>query len=124
MVNPANNRHGRGMLGCLAPIVLVGMLAYLGLQFGRPWFKNQQFEDVMGSMVGFEGAVTDSAKLARVRGRADSLDLPREATSNLTLRRLRNPDRLVISTEYTVTVTLPFIGDKVLTFKPKAEAEI
>lgn len=121
MVNPTANRNGRGLLGCLIPIVIVGAIAYVGLMYATPWFKNQQFQDEMGTVADFEGAVSDGDKLARVRARADSLGLPEEAKTNLSLRRVDNPPRLIISSEYQVIITLPLLGERVLSYTPRVE---
>jgi hypothetical protein len=63
--------------------------------------------------------LSDSAMTHRIRARADSLRLPPES-KRLSIRRLPDPPRLEIRSEYTQTVKLPILGEKVITFKPNA----
>lgn len=119
MVNPAANRRGRGLLGCLFPLVLLVGFIYVAVQFGRPWFAYRQYQDEMRSVAGLSQLLTDSAMTHRIRARADSLDLPASA-KRLSIRRLPDPPRLEIRAEYEQTVRLPIIGEKVITFKPSA----
>jgi hypothetical protein len=119
MVNPAGNRRGRGLLGCLFPIVLLVGFIYVGIQFGRPWFAYRQYQDEMRSVAKQSEVLSDSAMTHRIRARADSLRLPPES-KRLSIRRLPDPPRLEIRSEYTQTVKLPILGEKVITFKPNA----
>lgn len=119
MVNPAGNRRGRGLLGCLFPIVLLVAFIWVGIQFGRPWFAYRQYQDEIRTVARLNETLTDSAMTVRIHARADSLDLPREA-KRLSIRRLPDPARLEIRAEYQQTVKLPIVGDKVITFKPNA----
>jgi hypothetical protein len=119
MVNPGANRHGRGLLGCLFPIVLLVGFIYVGIQFGRPWFAYRQFQDEMRSVAKMSETLTDSAMTHRIQSRADSLGLPPEA-KRLSIRRLPDPARLEIRSQYEQTVKLPLLGPKVITFKPNA----
>jgi hypothetical protein len=124
MVRPAANRRGRGTLGCLVPLVLLGLLLFVGIKFGRPWFAYQQFRDEMSSVAKFATTLSDSAMRARLMARADSLRLPTEAKDRLQFTRLGDPPRIHIETEYSATVVLPLLGPKVLHFRPTAEASL
>lgn len=119
MVNPGANRRGRGLLGCLFPIVLLVGFIYVAVQFGRPWFAYRQYKDEMNSVAELSDILTDSAMTQRIRARADSLRLPPSA-KRLSIRRLPDPPRLEIRSEYQQTVKLPILGEKVITFKPSA----
>lgn len=121
MVNPAANRDGRGLLGCLFPLALIGVAVYLGVQFGRPWFASQQFRDEMHSTAKFATTLSDQAIRERIVARADSLGLPVEARRNLRITRLTNPERIVIESGYSVEIDLPVIGPKTISFRPHAE---
>lgn len=121
MVNPAANRRGRGMFGCLAPLALLALLLYLGVKFGRPWFADEQFQDEVRSTAKFASTLSDSAMRVRINARADSLGLPPAAKKNLRITRLNNPPRVLVETHYDVTVTLPYIKPVVLKFHAEAE---
>lgn len=119
MVNPAGNRRGRGLLGCLFPLVLLVAFIWVAVQFGRPWFAYRQYQDEIRSVARLNETLSDSAMTRRILARADSLGLPSEA-KRLSIRRLPDPPRLEIRAEYQQTVKLPLVGDQVLTFKPNA----
>ena len=121
MVNPAANRHGKGTLGCLVWVLVLIVVGYVGTQFGRPWFRYRQFQDEMKTVAEFAQTITDSAMRGRIMATADSLELPVAAKRNLRVRRETNPRRLVIESEYADTIRLPFIGEKILTFKPQVQ---
>ncbi len=121
MVNPAANRRGRGMFGCLAPLVLLALLLFLGVKFGRPWFADEQFQDEVRSTAKFASTLSDSAMRARIVATADSLNLPPAAKTNLRINRLINPSRVLVETHYEVKVVLPFIDPVTLKFTVHAE---
>lgn len=121
MVNPAANRHGRGMFGCLFPLVLLGLFLFLGVKFGRPWFAYQQFQDEMRSAAKFASTISDSAIRARITARADSLRLPKGAKERLRLTRFGDPPRILIETSYTAVVELPLLGPREMRFTPTVE---
>ena len=121
MVNPAANRRGRGMFGCLAPLVLLALLLYLGVKFGKPWFADEQFQDEVRSTAKFASTLSDSAMRARIVAQADSLRLPPAAKKNLRINRLTNPSRVLVETHYEVEVILPFIDPVKLKFSVHAE---
>jgi hypothetical protein len=108
-------------MGCMIWIVLLAAAGYLGLQFGRPYFRSQQFREEMKKVAEFAQNISDSAMRVRVNAVADSLGLPVAAKRNLRITRIRRPPHLVIESEYADTVRLPFIGMKILTFKPQVQ---
>ncbi len=119
MVSSVANRRGRGLFGCLFPIILLVAFIYVAVQFGRPWFAYRQYQQEMRYVAKLNESLGDSVMVVRIRARADSLRLPNEA-KRLSIRRFSEPARLEIRAEYRETVTLPIVGEKVLTFKPSA----
>lgn len=117
------DRSGRGRFGCLFTLIVLGVLLYVGIAFGRPWFAYQQFREEMETVLSRHEAISDSAIIARIRARADSLKLPPEAR-RVVLERLPSPPRIEVRSKYEVTVDLPIVGPKVLTFEPSAEEEL
>src|SRR5690606_20652870 len=116
------NRRGGSRLGCLIPLLLLGGFAYAAILFGRPWFAYRQYQDEMTAVVNMNQIISDSAMMVRIIARADSLGLPPQA-KRIECRRLNDPPRLEVRAEYTQTVKVPFLGDKVLRFKPSAAEE-
>ena len=113
-------RRGGSTAGCLAWVFLAAALIFLAVQFGKPWFRYQQFRDVMKNAARYAVTLPDSVIRARVMGSADSLGLPKEA-KRVTIRRTGSPGAIVISAEYTERVVLPLYGPVLVRFKPRAE---
>lgn len=124
MVTLPASRRGASKVGCLVPLVVLGLLLYAGVLFGKPWFRYQQWRDDFNNSAGFATTLSDSAIRSRLAASADSLNLPEAAKRHLNIQRLPRPARIEIRSEYTETVHLPWFGDKVLTFKPFAEADL
>lgn len=120
MVTGPSGRRGAGAIGCLTTLAIIGVMIYLAVQFGRPWFRYQQFHDEMKSAARYAVTLPDSVIRARLTSRADSLGLPKEA-KRLTVRRRRSPAAIEIFSEYTEIVKLPILKPFQLKFKPRAE---
>jgi hypothetical protein len=118
--SPAQSRRGSGTLGCLLWVVGAAVLIFLAVQFGKPWFRYQQFHDVMRSSARYAVTLPDSVIRTRLIAVADSLGLPKEAR-RVTIRRSSAPAKIVISSGYTEKVNLPLIGPVMLKFAPRAE---
>lgn len=114
------SRRGAGSLGCLASFVIAAALIFLAVQLGKPWFRYQQFRDVMKSSARYAVTLPDSVIKARLWATADSLGLPKEA-KKVRINRSRSPSQITISSEYTEQVNLPLYGLLTLKFKPHAE---
>jgi len=113
-------RSGSGTVGCLGWLALGAILIFLAVQFGKPWFRYQQFHDVMKSSARYAVTLPDSVIRARLMSVADSLGLPKEA-KRLTIRRSSAPAGIVISSQYSEKVALPVFGPVLIHFKPRAE---
>ncbi len=103
-------------------IAVAAIVIYVAALFGRPWFRYQEFRSEFKSAARFAQTLTDSTILVRLQAQADSLGLPRQAR-RIMIRRLGNPPRITITAKYQETVTVPFIGTKILEFNPAIEAE-
>ena len=114
------SRRGSGTAGCLAWVALFAILIFLAVQFGKPWFRYQQFRDVMKSSARYAVALPDSVIRARLMSVADSLGLPKEA-KRVTIHRSARPAVIEISSQYSEKVSLPLFGSVLLRFKPRAE---
>ncbi|MES2123809.1 MAG: hypothetical protein V4503_03880 [Gemmatimonadota bacterium] len=122
MVNPrlVSSRRGAGALGCLATLVITAALVLLAVRFGKPWFRYQQFRDVMKSSARYAVSIPDSVIRVRLLATADSLGLPK-AARRVSIVRSASPAQIVISSDYTESVEIPLYGKVVVRFKPRAE---
>ena len=113
-------RRGTGTIGCLASLALTAALIFLAVQFGKPWFRYQQFRDVMKSSARYAISLPDSVIRARLLAVADSLGLPKEA-KRVRIDRQRSPASITISSDYVEKVMVPLYGPVTIRFKPRAE---
>ncbi len=118
MVTETNPRRGGGGFGCLFALAILGVLFWVGITLGRPWFRYQQFRDEMQTAARFGSTLSDSAILVRLRAVADTLELPPSARK-IVIRRLEQPTGTTISTSWEVTVKLPVLEPKTFKFAPK-----
>ncbi len=115
------NRAGRTGIGCLGSLVIVGVVAYFGSRFIPPVLHNGQFRDEMKTEARYGASLQDSSIRIYLVAQADSLSLPPEAKKIPIRRHIGRPSTITISSEYTVKVMLPFLGVKLLHFKPTVE---
>ncbi|MES2306418.1 MAG: hypothetical protein V4558_12960 [Gemmatimonadota bacterium] len=122
MVNASSSRsrRGAGSIGCLTTLVVVVAVIFLAVQLGKPWFRYQQFRDVMKSSARYAVSLPDSVIRSRLMASADSLGLPKDA-KRLKIVRSRSPANITISSEYIENVKLPLYGLLKIHFNPRAE---
>jgi hypothetical protein len=112
-------RRGLSSLGCLVMLLLVAVVCYFGVPIGEHFFRFYDYQDTMRQEARLAGIRTDTLILRHLRAKADSLDLPPEA-SDVTIRR--DGKHIEIESEYFVHLMLPAtVRDK--RFNPRASAE-
>ncbi len=116
MVNRIGVRRGSSTLGCLFSIFLVIALAYFGLNAGRPFWHNYQYQDRMEQEARFAGNRSDQTIQRRLRSFADSLGLPEGAHK---VRVRRRSGTIEIWADYYVPIEFPgFVREQ--HFEPRA----
>jgi len=119
MVTAPRSRRGAASLGCLVVLLLVSLAAFFGWEYGEMYYRNYAYQDAMQQAVRFAGRYDDRGIKARLRAKADSLDLPLEAKV-VFVRRARLPRRFIeIGAEYVDTVRTPLVR-RVVKFQPRA----
>jgi len=111
------SRAGTSRLGCLIPLLILALGAYLALDFGEAYFRYYQFKDAMGQEARFSMDKTDAQITARLSALADTLQLPPGAEL-ITIQR--SPTIITISSDYDEVIRLPMKKEKVLHFHPSA----
>ena len=109
-------RAGKGVLGSLFFIVLLGAIAYFGTNVGRTYWRYFQFEDRMKQEARFAAHRSDQTIARRLRDYADSLKLPVGAHKVNVRRRTGT---IQIWAEYYELVELPGFVREVY-FHPQA----
>lgn len=109
-------RAGKGVLGSLFFIVLLGAIVHFGLNIGQTYWRYVQFQDRMKQEARFAAHRSDQLIARRLRDFADSLKLPIGAHKVNVRRR---PGTIQIWAEYYELVELPGFVREVY-FHPQA----
>jgi hypothetical protein len=113
-------RRGASSLGCLFTLLIVAVVIYFGINIGEKYWRFYEFQDDMKQEARFAASTTNDKILARLRARADSLDLPDDAR-DIAVRRTKNS--ITIEAEYYERIELPMYARDVL-FHPHAEGPL
>ena len=111
-------RRGATSLGCLVPLLIAAVALYFGKDFVQAYVRNYQYGDAMREEVRFATTDTDEKIMSHFRALADSLDLPREAGF---VQVIHTGEGRIISSDYDVTIQLPFHHERTLHFHPSSE---
>jgi hypothetical protein len=110
-------RRGASRIGCLLGALLLVTVVYFGVNIGEVFVRYYRFRDAMQQEARFAQTRDDETIQRHLQAFADSLDLP-EAAGRVIVRRSAN--RIVISSNYTVTVELPLFVRE-FHFSPRVE---
>ena len=108
---------GKANLGCLAFLLIAAATLYFGVNAGRVYWRFYEYEDAMKQEARFSPSNSNEVIVARLRAKADSLDLP-DAAKRVHIRRERH--QIYIWTEYFDTIELPGYVREV-SFEPHVE---
>jgi hypothetical protein len=111
-------RRGASTLGCLLPLLVVALAAYIGRDFGEAYFRYYQYRDAMREEARFATIRSDEVITSHLRTLVDSLDLPHNAGA---VRISHTRDGITIWSDYYETIKLPFDHEKTLHFHPTSE---
>ena len=114
-------RRGATSLGCLIPVLVLAVGAYLAYGFGEAYFRYYQFKDAMGQEARFATTITDEQITSRLTALADTLELPPGAEL---ITITRSPSTITISSDYDEVITLPFKKERVVHFHPMAMSRL
>jgi len=116
-----DQRGGSGM-GCLASLVLLAVLGYYGISFGRVYWRYFEMTDRMKKAARSSYTHSDEQIVAQLRQDAREIGIP-GAGSRVQVRRMRSPSVIIISTEYTERIDLPLVH-RTIKLAPKIEFRI
>lgn len=112
------SRRGAGGFGCLMSLALFAVALYYGVNIGQVYLRYYQLMDGMRSQARLAPSLQDDVIHRRLGQQVDSL-LP-GGRPRFTIRRAGHPNRIVIETEYTDHVDLPFFKHTFV-LRPRAE---
>jgi hypothetical protein len=109
MVTPnLRSRRGTSTTGCLLSLVLFVAAVYYGIHLGEPWVRYYQLVDEMRVSARLAPTLSDGVIRRRLEQKVDELGLPPDA-KKFQISRTGKPRRIVISTVYSETVTVPLL---------------
>jgi hypothetical protein len=111
------HRPGKASLGCLLVLLVVAATTYFAWNLGEVYLRFWRYQDAMKQEARFAARNDDGIIRARLRAKADSLELP-EAARRIGIRRTSHT--VFIWAEYTETVELPLFVRE-FEFYPHAE---
>jgi hypothetical protein len=119
MVASARSRHGGSTLGCLFSLALFVVALYYGVHIGEVYLRYYRLLDAMRFQAQIAPSIKDDAVIdRRLVATADSIlgESPRFQID-------RGPRRIIIETEYSDRVELPFFKHTFV-LRPRAEAPL
>ena len=109
MVTPnLRSRRGTSTTGCLVSLVLFVAAVYYGIHLGQPWVRYYQLLDEMRVSARLAPTLSDGVIRRRLEQKVDELGLPADA-KKFQISRTGKPRRIVISTIYSETVSVPLL---------------
>lgn len=108
-------RRGASTLGCLLPLLILAVGAYIASDFGAAYFRYYRFKDAMGQEARFAATATDQQITVRLSALADSLALPPGAEL---ITIIRGTTTVTIESDYDEVIRLPLKKERVLHFHP------
>jgi len=119
VVTRRSSTRGASTLGCLFTIMLLLAVLYYGIDAARVYWNFYKFQDEMETSARFAATQTDDQIRLHLKGVAQDLGLPTEA-QRIVIQRSQHPPLMIIRSQYTVELTLPFTHKEV-TLRPVAE---
>lgn len=119
MVSTRRDRHGSGTLGCLVWLAAFAAICFYGFHVGQVYFKFYRLRDAMRSQARLAPSLTDDVIRRRLAKEAAEILHPAKALRFRIVRGDR-PRRIIIETQYTDSVLVPFLH-RTFDLKPRAE---
>jgi len=113
------SRRGTSATGCLISLLILAGGVYYGIHLGQPWVRYYQLLDEMRGSARLAPTLSDAVIRRRLEAKALELALPPEA-SRFQITRSGNPRKIVITTDYSETVTVPLLTHT-FHYTPRAE---
>ena len=103
----------------MASLVILVAGVYYGIHFGQPWIRYYQLLDEMRVSARLAPTLSDGVIRRRLEAKVDELGLPADARK-FQITRSGKPRKIVITTQYSETVTVP-IFTHTFVYQPVAE---
>ncbi len=113
------SRKGTSATGCLVSLLILVAGVYYGIHLGEPWVRYYRLLDEMRGSARLAPTLSDGVIRRRLEAKVEELNLPPEARK-FQITRSGNPRRIIITTEYSETVTVPLLT-QTFHYTPRAE---
>ena len=101
-------RNGASRMGCLFSLLILSLIVYYGVTVGGNFVDYYRFRDAMQQQARFAVNRDNGTITRQLRTTATEIDLPEEARRNLRVRRTARPRQVIITSEWTIVLELPF----------------
>ena len=120
MVTRGGSRRGASSSGCLLSLLIFVAVLYYGVNIGEVYFRYYRLLDEMQTQTRLAPGLDDGTIQRRIQAAVEEIGIPQEAgTQWLRIRRSASPREIVIETQYSESVSLPFFNHT-FTFHPRA----
>jgi hypothetical protein len=114
------SRRGASSSGCLLSLLLFVAALYYGVNIGEVFFRYYRLLDEMQTETRVAAGLEDGTIRRRIQAAIDEIGIPDSAGSRqLQVRRTDSPRQIVIETQYSEWVSLPFFNHS-FSFHPRA----
>jgi len=114
------SRRGASSSGCLLSLLLLVAALYYGVNIGEVFFRYYRLLDEMQTETRLAAGLDDGTIRRRIQAAIDEIGIPDSAGSRqLQVRRTDSPRQIVIETQYSEWVSLPFFNHS-FSFHPRA----
>ena len=114
------SRRGASSSGCLLSLLIFVAVLYYGVNIGEVFFRYYRLLDEMQTQTRLAAAIDDGTIRRRIQAAVEEIGIPDSAGGRpLTIRRTANPRQIVIETQYSEAVSLPFFNHT-FAFHPRA----
>ena len=114
------SRRGASSSGCLLSLLLFVAALYYGVNVGEVFFRYYRLLDEMQTETRLAAGLNDDTIRHRVQAAIEEIGIPDSAGSRqLQVRRTDSPRQIVIETQYSEWVSLPFFNHS-FSFHPRA----
>jgi hypothetical protein len=114
------SRRGASSSGCLLSLLLFVAALYYGVNVGEVFFRYYRLLDEMQTETRLAAGLDDGTIRRRIQAAIEEIGIPDSAGSRqLQVRRTDSPRQIVIETQYSEWVSLPFFNHS-FSFHPRA----
>src|SRR6266850_57505 len=113
------SRRGASSSGCLFSLLIFVAALYYGVNIGEVYFRYYRLLDEMQTETRLAAGLDDGTIRRRIQAAVEEIGLPEAAASNVVIRRTASPREIVVETQYSESVSLPFFNHA-FSFHPRA----